>query len=105
MILKKIFIFHPKIGIFTPQMHFFCIFLRKNLVISKKCSTFAPAFEKGNFSSDDPSEDKMRNELIEGFQKVALFGKRHGCPDETGKPYLGKRLVCQHIKQNSDEVR
>ena len=27
-------------------MHFFCIFLRKNLVISKFCSTFAPAFQK-----------------------------------------------------------
>ena len=27
-------------------MHFFCIFLRKNLVMSKKSSTFAPAFEK-----------------------------------------------------------
>ena len=27
-------------------MHFFCIFLLKNLVMSKKSSTFAPAFEK-----------------------------------------------------------
>ena len=32
-------------------MHFFCIFLPKNLVISKKSSTFAPAFEKKG--SDD----------------------------------------------------
>ena len=27
-------------------MHFFCIFLLKYLVMSKKSSTFAPAFEK-----------------------------------------------------------
>jgi len=27
------------------KMHFFCIFFQKNLVISKKSSTFAPAFE------------------------------------------------------------
>ncbi len=27
-------------------MHFFCIFFQKNLVMSKKSSTFAPAFEK-----------------------------------------------------------
>ena len=28
------------------KMHFFCIFFQKNLVISTKSSTFAPAFEK-----------------------------------------------------------
>ena len=31
---------------FGRKIHFFCIFLPKNLVISKKSSTFAPAFEK-----------------------------------------------------------
>ena len=34
-----------KTGIFK-KMHFFCIFFQKYLVISKKSSTFAPAFEK-----------------------------------------------------------
>ena len=28
------------------KMHFFCIFFQKNLVISKKSSTCAPAFDK-----------------------------------------------------------
>jgi len=28
------------------KMHFFCTFLEKNLVMSKKSSTFAAAFEK-----------------------------------------------------------
>ena len=37
-VLKKTEIF--------KKMHFFCIFLPKYLVISKKSSTFAPAFEK-----------------------------------------------------------
>jgi len=31
---------------YSRKSHFFCIFLRKNLVMSKKSSTFAPAFEK-----------------------------------------------------------
>ena len=35
-----------KIGIFTKKMHFFEKKMPKNLVISKKSSTFAPAFEK-----------------------------------------------------------
>ena len=30
----------------TRKMHFFCIFFEKNLHMSKKSSTFAPAFEK-----------------------------------------------------------
>ena len=37
-VLKKTEIF--------KKMHFFCIFLPKYLVISKKSSTFAPAFER-----------------------------------------------------------
>jgi len=28
------------------KMHFFCIFFQKNLVNSKKSSTFAPAFDR-----------------------------------------------------------
>jgi hypothetical protein len=31
---------------FSTKMHFFVFFLPKNLVMSKKSSTFAPAFEK-----------------------------------------------------------
>ena len=38
-----------KIGFLTKKMHFFEKKMLKNLVMSKKSSTFAPAFEKAVF--------------------------------------------------------
>ena len=34
---------------FFEKMYFFFIFLKKNLVSSKKSRTFAPAFEKSSY--------------------------------------------------------
>ena len=39
-----------KIGVLTKKMHFFEKKMLKNLVMSKKSSTFAPAFEKEQLS-------------------------------------------------------
>jgi len=36
----------PIFGIKTQKITFFCIFLQKDLVSSKKSTTFAPAFKK-----------------------------------------------------------
>ena len=45
-------------------MHFFCIFFQKNLVMSKKSSTFAPAFDRGHEMSE-------KNGLLDRFRKEA----------------------------------
>jgi hypothetical protein len=51
---KKVHLYKPW-ALFSRKNAIFCIFCTKNLVISKKSSTFAAAFDRGRFFAREKS--------------------------------------------------